>query len=317
MLRRLDALFNRLYGWRGNPLYHSGAVAVASFVILLVTGLYLLLLYRVGAPYASVETMTGQVWSGRWIRTLHRYASDVAVVAILVHALRMVAQGRSWGPRTLAWVSGLVLLFVVLASGWTGYVMVWDVQAQLLAQEGARLLDVLPIFSEPIGRAFVGERPLPGAFFFLNLFLHIVLPVGVGLILWIHLARVARPALLPPRPLLWGTVGALVAASVLWPIAMDPPADPLRVAGEVTLDVFYGFFLPFTRPLPAWGAWAAGGALSTVLLLVPLLTRPSREERPVASSVNERVCTGCEQCFLDCPYEAISMVLRADGREGR
>jgi quinol-cytochrome oxidoreductase complex cytochrome b subunit len=98
------------------------------------------------------------------MRGVHRYASDAAVVAVAFHALRMFVQGRSWGPRTLAWVSGLILLFVTFVCGWTGFVMVWDVQGQVLAQAGARLLDVVPIFSEPISRAFTGERALPGAF---------------------------------------------------------------------------------------------------------------------------------------------------------
>ncbi|HSM60120.1 MAG TPA: hydrogenase iron-sulfur subunit, partial [Longimicrobiales bacterium] len=49
---------------------------------------------------------------------------------------------------------------------------------------------------------------------------------------------------------------------------------------------------------------------------VPLLTRPRPERRPPPSVVNERFCTGCEQCFHDCPYEAISMVSRTDGRDG-
>src|SRR3990172_6001045 len=183
-LARADALMNRLYGWRYNPLYHSGALVVALLIVLFVTGIYLLFFYRLGAPYASVAALTAQPWLGRGIRGLHRYASDTAVVAALVHALRVYAQRRSWGPRTLAWITGLILLFVVFVSGWTGYVMVWDVQAQVLATEGARLFDVLPIFSEPISRAFVGERPIPGAFFFLNLFAHIAFPIGLGLVVW-------------------------------------------------------------------------------------------------------------------------------------
>ena len=100
-----DRWMNRIYGARWNPLYASGAIVAGLLVVLLVTGVYLLLFYRIGAPYESVERMTNQVWLGRWIRTLHRYASDVAVVAIVVHAFRMFAQGRSWGPRALAWVS--------------------------------------------------------------------------------------------------------------------------------------------------------------------------------------------------------------------
>ena len=133
-LARADAWMNRLYGWRFNPLYHSGALVVALLLVVLVTGIYLLFFYRIGAPFASVARITDQVWLGRWIRGLHRYASDAAVVAAAVHALRLFAQGRSWGPRTLAWVSGPILLFVVFICGWTGYVMVWDVQGQVLAR---------------------------------------------------------------------------------------------------------------------------------------------------------------------------------------
>jgi ferredoxin len=66
-------------------------------------------------------------------------------------------------------------------------------------------------------------------------------------------------------------------------------------------------------PAITWSVMLAGSA---VLLLIPWLVRPPREQRPGPSSVDERLCSGCEQCYLDCPYEAISMRPRADGREG-
>jgi ferredoxin len=316
LISRADRFMNRLYSSRFNPLYHSGALVVLLLVVLLLTGLYLLIFYRIGEPHASVARITDQAWLGRWIRSLHRYGSDAAVVAVAIHAVRLFAQGRSWGPRTLAWLSGLVLLFVLLVSGWTGYVMVWDVQAQLLAVEGARWLDVLPIFSEPLGRAFVGEQAIPSAFFFLNLFLHVALPVGMFVILWVHVSRIARPGLLPPRGLLWGSVGLLLALSVLWPIAMDPAADAFRIPERAALDVFYAFWLPLTRVMPAGAVWVFGLSATAVALAAPLWTRPATEGKAEPSSVDARLCTGCEQCYLDCPYEAISMKQRADGREG-
>lgn len=312
-LARLDALFNRLYTWRYNPLYHSGALVVASFVVLLVTGLYLLLFYRIGSPYASVERIAAQPFAGRWIRTLHRYASDAAVVAALVHAFRMLVQNRAWGPRALAWVSGVVLFGVFLVCGWTGYVMVWDDHAQLLAQEGARLFDVFPIFSEPIARTFAGDQEVPNAFFFLNLFAHIAVPVGVLLILWIHVSRLARTYVLPPKPLMWGMIGSLTALSVLWPAVLGPEADLLRVPQDVALDVFYGFWLPFSRAVPPEVTWLVIVALVGAVVAVPWLTRPEpKTAQP--SWVDPRFCTGCEQCYHDCPYEAISMVSREDDR---
>jgi coenzyme F420-reducing hydrogenase delta subunit/Pyruvate/2-oxoacid:ferredoxin oxidoreductase delta subunit len=315
-LGAVDRWLNRVYGWRYNPLYASGPIAVGLLVVLLVTGVYLLLFYRIGSPYESVARLTDQAWTGRWIRSLHRYASDAAVVAVAVHAFRMFAQNRSWGPRALAWVSGVVLLAVLFVSGWTGYVMVWDVQAQLLAVEGARLLDVLPLFSEPLSRTFVGDQPLPAAFFFLNLFLHIALPIGMILLLWLHVSRVARPVLLPSKRVAWGVVVVLLAVSVLWPVGMDRAADLRALPGDAQLDLFYSFWLPATRVLPAWGVWAAVLLVSGALVLAPWLVRPRPDRRPSASVVDERLCTGCEQCYLDCPYEAIAMVPRGDGREG-
>jgi quinol-cytochrome oxidoreductase complex cytochrome b subunit/coenzyme F420-reducing hydrogenase delta subunit len=313
-LSRLDAAMNRLYGWRYNPLYQSGAIAVVLLAVITVTGLYLVIFYRIGTPFESVERITSQVWVGRWIRGLHRYASDGAIVAVLVHAARMFAQGRSWGPRTLAWVSGVTLLGLLFICGWTGYVMVWDQQGQALAVEGARLLDALPIFAEPISRTFVGEAPVPSAFFFLNLFLHIVLPVGLGAALWLHVSRLARPTIVPPRKLMYGVTALLFALAVVWPVASGPRAELLELPGRVPVDWFYVFWFPLTRGLPPVVALVALVTVAIPVVFVPLWTKPPGTRRPTPSVVEERYCTGCEQCSLDCPYEAIAMLEREDNR---
>ncbi|HJQ67202.1 MAG TPA: hydrogenase iron-sulfur subunit [Gemmatimonadales bacterium] len=311
-LARADAGLNHLYGWRCNPLYHSGALVLALFVVLLVTGVYLLFFYHISAPYESIVAIDRQVWLGRWMRGVHRYASDAAVVAGVFHALRMLVQGRSWGPRTLAWVSGLVLLAFVFICGWTGFVMVWDVQGQVLAAAGARLFDLVPIFGEPISRAFTGERPIPGAFFFLNLFAHVALPIGLFILVWVHVSRLARPGLFPPRRLTWTVVGGLTALAVLWPVTATPPADLFALPGAAPFDWFYAFWIPLARSVPPGVLWGIGLAVAMIGLAIPWLSRPRAARRLPTSKVDERLCTGCEQCYLDCPYEAIAMVERAD-----
>ena len=315
-LARADAGMNRLYGWRGNPLYHTGVLAAALFAVVLVTGVYLLFFYRIGAPWESVERISSQVFLGSWIRAFHRYASDACVVAVALHAFRMFVQRRTWGPRALAWVSGVVLLGLVLICGWTGYVMVWDIQGQVIAREGARWFDALPVFSEPISRAFDGSKPLPGAFFFLNLFAHVALPVGLGAVLWVHVARVARPVLLPPKRLGLTGLAALGLVSALLPAALGPQADPFTTPGRAPYDVFFSFFLPLSQPLVPGLVWGLLGAIGGTLCLIPWLTRPRAARRPPPSVVDERLCTGCEQCWKDCPYEAIQMVERPDARWG-
>ena len=316
MIGAIDARLNRVFTQRWNPLYQSGAIALMLLVVLLVTGLYLLIFYRIGSPWASVARIDAQWGAGRWIRALHRFASDAVLVAAGLHAFRMYAQRRTWGPRALAWLSGVALVVGVLVSGWTGFVLVWDSHAQVLAVGGARLLDALPIFSEPIGRSFNGERPLPSAFFFLNLFAHIALPTGLGVIVWVHVARVARPVLVPARPLLWTTIGGLVALSILWPVPLAPAAELLRTPADVPFDWFFGWWLPLTQVLPAWAAWVWWIAAVTLVAAVAWLTRPPIRVLPAKATVNPRTCTGCEQCVHDCPYEAIEMVAREDGRAG-
>ncbi|MBK9549950.1 MAG: hydrogenase iron-sulfur subunit [Gemmatimonadetes bacterium] len=307
-----DALLTRIYGSERNPAHQAGTMAVAMLLVLLVTGLYLVLVYRVGAPFESVARMAADPWLGGWMRTLHRYATDIFVLATALHAARMFSQRRSWGPRTMAWLSGLFLLGVGVFTAWTGFVMAWDSFGARLALEGARLLDLLPIFSEPLSRIFSGEGPVPSAFFFVNLFLHIAVPLGIGVGALAAVSRLARPVLLPPKGLLWATIAAITLASVL-PAPLGPAPDSLTMVGSTPLDLFVGWWLPLTEPLPAGVVWLAGGAVALLALLVPRLTRP-RSGVAAASVVDPRFCTGCNQCPQDCPWEAITMVPRSDGR---
>lgn len=313
VLTRADALANRVYGHRYNPLYQSGTIVVALYLVLVVTGLWLLLFYRVGAPWQSVAELTNSPWMGRWVRGLHRYATDLALVATVVHGFRMFAQGRSWGARTQAWVSGCVLLLLVLICGWSGYVMVWDTFGGYLAAEGARMLDALPMLSEPTSRAFTGETPVPTAFFFINLFAHIGLPLGMGVVLWLHIKRVARPLLLPARPVMWGVIGALFAAAVLWPVSMAPHADPLRLPEQVPADLLFGFWIPVSRRLQGGHALLLAIGVGIALLAVPWIAARRTAASP-PSHVDEDICVGCVQCSLDCPYGAITMLPRESKR---
>ena len=313
-LRVVDATATRLYGWAWNPVHQTGTVAVAMLLALLVTGLYLVLFYRVGTPYASVAALATDPWLGSWMRSLHRYASDLFVVAVLLHAFRMFAQSRSWGPRSLAWVSGLVLFGLGVICAWTGFILAWDSFGERLGREGARLLDVVPVFSEPLSRIFAGDRPVPSAFFFVNLFVHIAVPLAIGVALWLHVSRVARPVLLPPRPLLWSIVGAITAASVLLPAPLGRPADAFTLAPTTPTDLFVAWWLPLTERFAPGGVWAVTLIALLIALMVPRITRKPREGSLAPSVVDPRLCTGCNQCPQDCPWDAITMVKREDDR---
>ena len=252
----VERLLDRIFGSKWNPFYQSGNLAVLSFLVSLASGLVLFLWYHIADPHGSVLAIQESVPGGAWLRSLHRYSADLAVVAIAAHLVRKLLQGHTWGPRALAWISGVVLLLVTLFCGWTGLVMVWDVQGQEIAIAGARLLDLLPIFSEPISRSFSGEVPPASSFFFMTLFLHVALPLGLGALLWLHVSRVSRPALLPPRPMIRFLLAALAAAALIAPLELPPAADLLALPGIVPTDLFFAFWLPLSRALSP-GAQAA------------------------------------------------------------
>lgn len=314
LVSALDAVFDRAYGSRWSPAQQSGGLAVALMLVATATGIYLMLVYRIGSPYESMQAIQAQPWGGRWLRALHRYASDLAVVAVAFHALRMLAEGRTWGPRVLAWVTGLLLTGTMLVVGWTGYVLVWDDHGRMLGAAGARLMDSLHLMATPIGRIFGGATQAPASFFFLNLFVHMAIPLAMTLLLWVHTLRLARSRWLPERKLWIGATLALTLLSLVSPAPLGPAADGLTLGGRAVYDVFYTAWIPFAQRMSAPVAWAATLAIVLVPLTTPLWWRPARRRQAEPSHHNPLACTGCGQCVVDCPFEAISMVPNLTGR---
>lgn len=313
-VRLLNRLFDWLYHSKYNPIYRSGTLAVGFLIVLIVTGLYLCFFYSVGKPYQSIEEIQGQVWFGRWIRALHRYATDGALIATFFHIIQLLAQGKTWGPRTLAWISGVVMISALLFSAWSGYVMVWDEHGQLLALAGAKMLQTVPFLTDVLGVAFNGSMPVTESFFFMNLFLHVAIPLGMFFILWVHTAKLARTVWFPEKRVFWGALIAFFVLSVSWPAALAPEADLLKIIGRLPLDIFYGFWLPAAYSWSSEAVFAGWGIASLVIVTVPWWWRPSRSSEPGTSVVDIERCSGCTQCVRDCPYEAISMVPRSDGK---
>ena len=191
------------------------------------------------------------------MRSLHRYASDALVVVMVVHLCREFSLDRYRGPRWFTWVTGVPILLLVIAAGITGYWLVWDKLAQYVAIATTEWLDQLPIFGQSIARNFLSPDSLDDRFFTLLVFMHIVLPLLLLLVLWIHLQRVSRPQINPARGLATGMFLTMLALSVVKPALSQGPADLATVPAVVGLDWFYLGFYPLLESWPGAATWAS------------------------------------------------------------
>ncbi|MBT9587598.1 hydrogenase iron-sulfur subunit [bacterium] len=311
-----EKLNSWLFGANYNPTYQSGVLAVFLLGIVVVTGVPLLLFYRVGAPYESMQLMQNQFFLC-WLRALHRYASDAAVLAVLFHTLRMLLGGRTAGPRARAWLSGIAMTALMVAVGVLGLMMVWDEQAQRLAIGAIQFLEGLPLFSEPPRRVFGDNSSVGEAFFFMLIFLHVALPLVLTFLLIFHTSRTARARLWPEPHLVkfYGVCMAILA--LLWPAKLAAKADLLHIPGAVPLDWFYAFWLPLVEIVgPTWSILVLG-LVVVGLASIPWWWSGRGSITEQASVVDESHCTGCTQCFQDCPYDAIQMVPRTQSADER
>ena len=141
-----------------------------------------------------------------------------------------------------------------------------------------------------------------------------MVPLAIGAGLWLHVSRVNRPVLLPPRRLSWWIVGALTVLSVVMPAALGAAADPFVRSVATPVDLMLAWWLPLAERVSPWVTWSVTAVVSVILVLVPRLARRPRAGSWAPSAVDPRLCTGCNQCPQDCPWGAITMVARDDDR---
>ena len=303
----IESLYTRVFSARYNPFYFLGAISIFLLWVLLVTGIYLFIFYKMSPEkaYQSVQYLTVDQWYlGGVMRSLHRYASDGLVIAMVLHTLQVFVKDKYRRFRWLAWVSGVGLIIFVLFEGVSGYWLVWDQLAQTIALYTAEFLDLLPIFGEPLTRAFIGNHSVTGLFFFLMLGMHCAVPIFGFILILLHIAGLSRAKINPPWLLNGALMVALLILSFVKPAVSAPPANLTRLPVTLGVDWFYLFYLPLFEVIPPWQSWLISIVAFGLLAALPWLTR---KENPPVAEVSLRECIGCAQCFEDCPYEAIIM----------
>ncbi len=312
LFQKISSLFGKVYSTGLNPLYHLGGMAVLLFVIACISGIYIFVFYDINPRHAwnSVEAMSANIFNG-WMRSIHRYSSDLLVIFILLHLLHTLITSKF--KRLVSWISGIISFLIVILIGVTGYILVWDQKAKLTGYLTARLFSGLPIFDPSIAGAFLlNDLTTVGGFFKVALFGHIVFSLMTVIVIWIHVLRISKPRIFPPKKLIVYAVIALGIISLLFPVKSDPPAQASNLPIHTTFDWYYYFGYYLMKLFSVNQNWIILIGSGLLLCIVPYIFK--RKNRPPVH-IDLDKCDACNLCSYDCPYEAIDMLIKDGERK--
>jgi len=129
-----------------NPFYWLGALAVVAFLIQGITG-SIMLLYYVPTPttaYASTLYIFQSVSYGQFLETVHLYTAYAMIMLAFMHMIRGYFVSVHKKPRELMWIVGMVMGFVTLGFGFTGYLLPWTVVSYSATNVGTAMIGTLP-----------------------------------------------------------------------------------------------------------------------------------------------------------------------------
>jgi ubiquinol-cytochrome c reductase cytochrome b subunit len=309
----LDALLRAaLYepipgGARFAYIFGSGLLFI--FISQVITGVFLALYYVPSADHAhtTVAYITKAITAGSFLRSLHAYGSSAMVVVLLLHLSQTYIYGAYKGRRELLWLSGCVLLALVLGMAFTGYLLPWDQKAYFATAVGTNAVSEIPWIGESLKRLMRGGTEMGtltiSRFFVAHVFL---IPACIFALVASHifLFRKAgaagpftenpykpeqKPELFYPRQVLMDlslTALLIMGLGLLCffvPMKLGPPANPAD-AQYIPRPEWY--YLPIFQWLKYWhGAASVVGiliipaALAMAVISLPFLDR-SVERRP-------------------------------------
>lgn len=312
--RALEHGLDRPFGAELNPLKNLGALGFMLLWLLITSGtiLYIVLDTSAAGAYRSIEALAQVPWMlGTLLRGLHRYSTDAFIIVMWLHMLREWILGHFQHWRKVTWWTGIPLIILAFVTAIGGFWLNWDKLGQYSAISTAEWLDTLPFFGSPLARNFLGDVSLSDRLFTLFVFIHLGVPLLLVFGLWFHIQRINRAQVFPPRALAWGTLAMLVGLALLLPIRSQGPADLLQTPSPLAIDWFVLFIHPLLESTSATTVWIALGLVFALLCALPLWASAPRQAVAV---VYPEHCSGCERCFDDCPYSAITMVAHPNGK---
>ncbi|MEN6608952.1 MAG: cytochrome b N-terminal domain-containing protein, partial [Bryobacteraceae bacterium] len=227
--------------------YYFGGITLFLFVIQVLTGILLLLYYRPtpSEAYESVQFIMTRVYFGWLVRSIHSWSANLMILSAFVHMFSVVFLHSYRTPREVTWLSGVGLLGLSLAFGFSGYLLPWNMTAYFATKVGTDLAASLPWIGEPLARFLRGGDDVGGATLTRFFGFHVaVLPGVTMLFLMVHLALVQK-------------------FGISVPLRVEE-ASKRNSQKILEMPFFPNFFL---RELMAW--YAALGVLGSLAALFP------------------------------------------------
>jgi len=189
-----------------NYWWAFGAILTFMLVGQIVTGVVLAMHYTPHVDYAfvSVEEIMRDVNYGWLLRYAHATGASMFFLAAYVHLFRGLYYGSYKEPREVLWILGVVILLVMIATGFMGYVLPWGQMSFWAATVITNLFSAIPVVGESIVKWLWGGysvgNPTLNRFYSLHYLLPFVLVGLVGLHVWaLHVVGQNNPTGVEPK----------------------------------------------------------------------------------------------------------------------
>lgn len=172
-----------------------GFIGSVLFIILFVSGMYLMFFYHPAVPeaYFDMHTLSTQVAFGQFVRNIHRWAAHLMVLVVCVHLMRVFYAGAYKEPRQFNWVIGVLLLLLTLFMSFTGYLLPWDQLAFWAITVGTNIAGYVPMLGDHARQILLGGTDVgaPALLRFYVLHIYFV-PALMVVLICIHIWRVRK-----------------------------------------------------------------------------------------------------------------------------
>jgi menaquinol-cytochrome c reductase cytochrome b subunit len=172
-----------------------GSATLTAFLVQLVTGVILALYYKPhpDTAYESIQYITNDLTLGWLVRGMHRWGASVFIILMFFHMARVFIYGAYKYPRELNWIVGVLLLFLGMMEGFTGYLLPWDQTAYWATVVGVNLQGTGPFAGPFLAPVLYGADEIAvdtlSRFYAIHMLL---LPAAIIALITLHLWIVIR-----------------------------------------------------------------------------------------------------------------------------